>query len=143
MTPAETIMAALEAVTVLGGAAIAAMFHGRLIQRVDAVEQRIAAHDLDIAAIRLASEGTRSAVDSIVQKIDGMVHQAQTQQQLAASELGRVADSIKSGHELLGAKIDGMDHANRVELDAMKHDMRGVKMVLDQQFPRSAARAAI
>lgn len=56
-----------------------------------------------------------------------------------------MADSIKSGHDLINARLEGMEKFSRAELEQVKHDVRGVKQLVSilEPPPPAAARARV
>jgi hypothetical protein len=132
MTGADWIAAGVGVLSLLGTMAGMVFSHGRSSERIAQLDGRLKEHAARIDSVERASEGARSAVDLLAQKIESLGERWTAEQKVAAVELSRVADSIRSGNELINARLDGMEKFSRAELEQVKHDVRNVKTVLTE-----------
>jgi hypothetical protein len=143
MSAEQWVVAAVGAAGLLGTAAGVVFSHGRASERIAQLDRRIEEHGVTIDAVARASQGANSAVDLLAQKIESLGQRWAAEQKVAAVELGRVADSIKSGHDLIAARLDGMETFSRAELEHVRRDLRGVTLAVGalEQGPSAKGRA--
>lgn len=148
MTPGDWIATATSLGSLLLSLGAVFIGHGRMVEKVDNLTRRVDGQDTRIGGIEVSMDAATISINGLSDGIKHLSERWADQQKLSSSELGRVADSVKAGHELISLRLDGIEKLERQELSQVKTDVAGIRQTihgLEQTFntrPAARGRAA-
>lgn len=107
-----------------------ALSHGAHRARTEGLEQDVAGLIERVTAL----EALKIAVEGLTLGIEHLGDRLVDSQKLNASELGRLADQLAAGQRLIDARFDAMKELSARELDEVKHGVRNIRQVLEQDW---------